>query len=156
MVSVVKSSGPCSVHVFTTYSILNMRLISLLCKVWWFLFVLRQMLLCLRLAWKFSYSYPWPFECWDYSCLPHYQLAVYLSWNLCGISWQLVAFATGCAWHSICGGQRTTSWSHFSPSTYMWAVGLQLRLPGLCGKCCYPLSHLANSWSILLNIMNRK
>lgn len=43
-------------------------------------------------------------------------------------------------WH-IYGSQRVIFGSQFSPSTFMWVLGI--RSPGLHAKCFYPLSHLA-------------
>lgn len=41
----------------------------------------------------------------------------------------------------MCGDEKTTSWSHFFPST-MWFLGTKLTMPG---KCPYPLSYLAGT-----------
>lgn len=43
---------------------------------------------------------------------------------------------------SACGGQRTTLWSGFSPSIFMWVPRIKLQSPGLGGKRLYSLSHL--------------
>jgi hypothetical protein len=46
----------------------------------------------------------------------------------------------------MCVGQgSTTLWSWFSPFTFMWVPGIELRSPSLCSKPLYPLSHLACS-----------
>lgn len=37
---------------------------------------------------------------------------------------------------------RTTLRSLFSSSAFRWVWGIKLRLPGLCGKCLYLLSHV--------------
>lgn len=42
------------------------------------------------------------------------------------------------------GDQRRAFWSQFSHSTFMWALGIKLRVPGMFGKCLYALNHLAS------------
>lgn len=42
-----------------------------------------------------------------------------------------------CAW----GGQKTTSWDWFSPSTFTWIPGID-RVVGLARSLLYPLSYL--------------
>lgn len=48
-------------------------------------------------------------------------------------------------WHT-CGGQRTTSWSWFPPSTFMWVKRLH-------GKGLYPPNHLTGPHLILKNTL---
>lgn len=40
---------------------------------------------------------------------------------------------TGMPQHA-CGGQRTVLWSGFSPSTFRWDLGIELRSPGFHDK----------------------
>lgn len=54
----------------------------------------------------------------------------------------------------VCGGQRTTSWGWFSPSTFMWAPGIELWVPHLCSKLLYlwsPLARPRYMWSVSTN-----
>lgn len=44
--------------------------------------------------------------------------------------------------HHIQENQRSYFWSHFFPSSFIWAWELELRLPGLNCKNLYLLSHL--------------
>ena len=50
-----------------------------------------------------------------------------------------------CAWMGPyaaeeCGDQRITLRSQFYPSTFMWVLGIELKLAGLHGKQLHPLS----------------
>ena len=42
-----------------------------------------------------------------------------------------------CAMMCVCGGQRTTLYAQFFPSTYTCILGLEYRLPGLYSKLLY-------------------
>lgn len=48
--------------------------------------------------------------------------------------------------HYKCGGQRTNLWICFFLHIFLWILGMKLKLPGLCGKCLFLLSHLSNNW----------
>jgi hypothetical protein len=43
----------------------------------------------------------------------------------------------------VCGGWRTTLWSQFSHSTFMWVLGLNSGCQAYVAKCLYLLSYLA-------------
>lgn len=52
--------------------------------------------------------------------------------------------ACACACACACAGQRTLLCNQVSPSTFMSFLVIDLRSPGLYGKCLYQLSHLAS------------
>lgn len=54
-----------------------------------------------------------------------------------------------------CEGQIATLWSWFSPSTFMQALRIELRLQGLHRKCPYPLSHLASLTQFFTEVGNQ-
>lgn len=55
-------------------------------------------------------------------------LSVHVWWGMC---------------HSVCVGLKTTLWTCFSPSSFMWVLEFKHRLSGLSSK--YLLSHVTSS-----------
>lgn len=51
-----------------------------------------------------------------------------------------------------CGGWRTTLWSWFSPPTFTWVLGIELRRSDFSSKHFHLLNHLLSPllWSLLL------
>lgn len=68
----------------------------------------------------------------------HHRVYVHLLHMLCGVDSSL------CMSCHPCGSQRTILWSQFSPSTFVWVPGIELRLLGLQAKDLYLLSHFAS------------
>jgi hypothetical protein len=51
----------------------------------------------------------------------------------------------------MCGGQKTTLWHRFSPSTLKWIWSIELNAAKLLGECSYPQSRLPHqhTWYLL-------
>ena len=43
-----------------------------------------------------------------------------------------------------CAGQKITLWSQFSPSTFMWILGIWTQVSGLCNRCFNLYGYLTN------------